>query len=71
MAPLWDTGAIHDDGSRLGGLVAALTGYRSVPDAVTVRAWLVYWGAVFGILRLQAWGLRARLSKKAAFVAAE
>lgn len=71
MAPLWDTSAILDDGSRLGGLVAALTGYRSAPDAVTVGAWLVYWGAVFGILRLQAWSLRARLAKKAAFSAAE
>lgn len=71
MALLWDTGAILDDGSRLSGLVAALTGYRSAPDAVTLGAWLVYWGAVFGILRLQVWGLRARLSKKSAFSAAE
>lgn len=60
MAPLWDVGAVLDDGNRLGGLVAALTGYRSAPDAVTLGAWLVYWGAVFSILRIQAWGLRAR-----------
>ena len=71
MAPLWDTGALLDDSTRLGGLVAALTGYRAAPDAVTVAAWLVYWGAVAGILRLQSSGLRARFAKKAIASAAE
>ena len=59
-APLWDMSAILDDGSRLGGLIAALTGYRAAPDAVTLGAWALYWGVIAGILRLQARGLRVR-----------
>lgn len=49
-AQLWDSGAILNDSTRLGGLVAALTGYRSAPDMVTLAAWIVYWSAVSGIL---------------------
>ncbi len=52
-ASLWDTSFLLDDNSRIGGLVAGLTGYRSAPDIVTVSAWLVYWVAISGILRLQ------------------
>jgi len=48
--PLWDTGWLLDDGSRAGGLVASLTGYRSAPDEVTVAAWVLYWTAVAAIL---------------------
>ena len=71
MAPLWDTSVILDDSTRFGGLVAALTGYRSAPDAVIVSAWLLYWGTVLGLLRLQAAGLRARALRKARAAAAE
>lgn len=52
-APLWDSSALLDDGTRFGGLVASLTGYRAQPDLVTVLAWLVYWGIVLLALRLQ------------------
>ncbi|GHE04763.1 hypothetical protein U879_01955 [Defluviimonas sp. 20V17] len=68
-APLWDMSAILDDSTRFGGLVAALTGYRAAPDAVTVGAWVVYWAGVFGLLRLQARSQRrrqARLHSRAA-----
>ena len=61
-APLWDMSPVLDDGGRIGGLVAALTGYRAAPDMVTVVAWLVYWGAVLGLLRLQARSLRTKLA---------
>lgn len=57
---LWDTGFILDDGTRFGGLVAALTGYRSAPDAVTLGAWIVYGLAIWAILRWQAGRLVAR-----------
>lgn len=68
QAPLWNTGAILDDSTRVGGLVSALTGYRSAPDAVTLGAWVVYWGAVLGILRLQK---RARRGGRTQVSAAE
>ena len=35
--PLWDSTRILDDSSRLGGLVAALTGYRARPALVLRR----------------------------------
>jgi len=62
-APLWDTSRILDDGGAIGGLVAALTGYRSAPDLVTLAGWAVYWGAVALIL-----GLVARRARRPAAV---
>lgn len=61
-APLWDMSGVLDDGTRFGGLVAALTGYRAAPDAVTVAAWGVYWATVLGLLRFQARSQRRRLA---------
>lgn len=52
-APLWDLGVLLDDNSRIGSVVAALTGYRSAPDAMILLAWIVYWGAVAIALRWQ------------------
>ncbi len=51
--PLWDSSALLDDGTRFGGLVASLTGYRAQPDLITVISWLLYWGVVLLALRLQ------------------
>lgn len=50
---LWSTASLLDDTSPLGGLLAALTGYRASPDAVTLGAWAVYWSVVWIALRLQ------------------
>ena len=63
-ASLWDTGALLDDSGPVGGMVAALTGYRSAPDAVTLGAWIVYWGLVALTLRVQV--RRARAAERAA-----
>lgn len=52
-APLWDMSALLDDTTRLGGTIAALTGYRAAPDMVTLIAWGVYWGTVATIMWLQ------------------
>lgn len=45
--PLWDSSAWLDDGSRLGSLVASLTGYRAMPSAAALVLlagfWLVAW----------------------------
>ncbi len=55
---VWDTGWLLDDGSRFGGVVAALTGYRTRPDEVIVVVWLLYWGA----MRALFWGQARRLA---------
>ena len=57
---LWDTSPVLDDTSRLGGIVASLTGYRAAPDSVTFGAWVVYWVGVSTILRLQSARRRAQ-----------
>jgi len=62
-APLWDTSVLLDDTSRVGGLIASLTGYRALPEASTLGAWVVYWGAVAAVLQLQAYRLRLRWSR--------
>ena len=59
-APLWDTTSLLDDGTRFGGLVASLTGYRSQPDATVAGAWLVYWTIVFIALRSNRTATKAR-----------
>lgn len=45
-APLWNLSGVLDDARPLGGVVAALTGYRAAPDLVTLTAWGVYWGGL-------------------------
>lgn len=45
--PLWDSSAWLDDSSRLGGLIAGLTGYRAMPSAAAALLlagfWLLAW----------------------------
>lgn len=48
--PLWDTSAWLDDGARISGLIAGMTGYRAMPSAVAVAVLVSYW--------LLAWWLR-------------
>jgi high-affinity iron transporter len=50
---VWNLSGLLDDTSPLGGLVAALTGYRAAPDAVTLAAWAVYWAIVWLALHYQ------------------
>jgi len=50
-ATLWDLSWLLNDTSRWGGIVASLTGYRSMPDLVIVATWVGYWAAIFLILR--------------------
>jgi len=52
-APLWDTGWLLDDTGPVGGIVAGLTGYRAMPDGVTLGTWIVYWGAIALLFRRQ------------------
>ena len=52
MEPVWDTSFLIDDMSRIGGIIASLTGYRAMPDPATVLVWVVYWGGVALLFRL-------------------
>ena len=40
---VWDTSSLLDSGSRVGGVVASLTGYRSQPSLMLVLAYTLYW----------------------------
>ena len=52
-APLWDLSGVLDDARPLGGVIAALTGYRAAPDLVTLASWAVYWGGIALAFRAQ------------------
>lgn len=43
---LWDTSAILPDNGPVGGLVAALTGYRARPDLAEVLVYAIYWAVI-------------------------
>lgn len=47
---LWDSSAIMPDSGPVGGLVAALTGYRARPDLMSVLVYALYWGLIFWTL---------------------
>ncbi len=49
--PLWDTSWLLDDNGKIGGLLAALTGYRAQPALTTLLALGLYWVLI-------CWGLR-------------
>jgi high-affinity iron transporter len=49
--PVWDTSRVLDDSSRLGGVLAALTGYRARPALLTLAALALYWIGVTYWLR--------------------
>lgn len=51
--PLWNLSGLLDDAHPVGGVVAALTGYRASPDAVTLASWVIYWGGIALTFRRQ------------------
>lgn len=52
--PLWDASFLIDDGGRAGGLLAAFTGWRSLPTGMSYLALAAWWALAF------VWVLRAR-----------
>ena len=48
---LWDSSFLVPDSGPLGGLIAALTGYRAKPDLVQVLVLALYWAAMLWLLR--------------------
>lgn len=47
---LWDTSWLLPDGGTVGGMVAALTGYRARPVGIEVIAFVSYWVVVLWLL---------------------
>lgn len=43
---LWDSSALLDDGSVVGGIVSAFTGYRSRPSLMILLVFFAYWVGV-------------------------
>jgi high-affinity iron transporter len=52
--PLWDAGFLLDDSGRVGGLLAAFTGWRAQPAGLSYLALGLWWGLAFAL------ALRAR-----------
>ena len=48
---LWDTSGVIDDSGRVGGLLAALTGYRARPALLQLLLLASYWAVVGVLLR--------------------
>ncbi len=51
MDPAWNSLALLDDSTRMGGLFAALTGYRAQPALLVVLVYAAYWAVVLFLLR--------------------
>ena len=49
--PLWDSSFLLDDSSRVGGIIAAFTGYRAHPALSLLLIYLAYWIIVGLLLR--------------------
>lgn len=47
---LWDSSGILPDSGPVGGLLAALTGYRARPNLMDVVVYALYWGLIFWTL---------------------
>ena len=47
---LWDSSAILPDNGPIGGILAALTGYRARPNLMDVLVYALYWGVIFWTL---------------------
>ncbi|MEN9708562.1 MAG: hypothetical protein RIQ68_970 [Pseudomonadota bacterium] len=46
---LWDTSSVLPDSGPIGGLIAALTGYRARPDVTELGVFLLYWLCIYGL----------------------
>ncbi len=53
IQPVWNTSSVLDSSSRVGGIISALTGYRSQPSLMLVLAYAAYWSTPL-------WWIRSR-----------
>jgi high-affinity iron transporter len=51
LNPVWDSSWLLDDSTRLGGLVASLTGYRAYPALLEILVYISYWLLVLTLLK--------------------
>lgn len=51
LTPLWDSSAVLDDSSPLGGFVSSLTGYRARPDLVQILGYCAFWAVAWLVTR--------------------
>lgn len=51
--PMWDSSFLLDDNTKIGNLIATLTGYRARPALSLVLVYVAYWVLVLGIPLLQ------------------
>jgi high-affinity iron transporter len=49
--PVWNSAVLLDDSTRVGGLVASLTGYRAHPALLVLLVYVAYWVAIITLLR--------------------
>jgi len=49
--PLWDSSFLLDDSTRIGGVIAAFTGYRAHPALMLLLIYAAYWISVSVLLR--------------------
>ena len=50
---IWNSAWLLNDSSRFGGVIAALTGYRSRPDWIISMIWILYWGVTTFLIKRQ------------------
>lgn len=51
VEPVWDSSALLDERSVVGGLAGAFAGYRAAPSLMVLMAWLGYWAVVGWLTR--------------------
>lgn len=51
LDPVWNSTALLDSSSQVGGIVASLTGYRSKPSLTLLLAYILYWAVVIAWLK--------------------
>lgn len=59
VSQVWNSSALLDDGSILGGIVSAFTGYRARPSLMILMVFVAYWAAVWRL----SWPARWQVSK--------
>jgi high-affinity iron transporter len=51
LEPVWDSSALLDEASLVGGLAGAFAGYRAQPSLMVLAVWLGYWAVVGWLTR--------------------
>lgn len=49
--PVWNSSGLLDDGGAVGGVIAALTGYRAQPALTSLLGYLAFWTCVLWMMR--------------------